>query len=320
MAAAYHANYPTQRIVIILPASLIGNFRKELASRCGDLNFPVNSASAGLNKKGKPDFELFSYQKFVKRIKDKSLLLKDCLVIVDEVQNILSNTGSMYEVFLDTFQTIKGSKLLCLSATPMMDKPVDIALLGNLLLTREEAARSAQGQIPTDPIAFDDWMQNPRRLQLFFRNKVSYFKRVNRYMYPSKVEHVVKCYMSSFQKKVYMKSIGHNNRYENTHRNTNNDDVYFPRAFLTAQRQLANLVIPDCTIGKLVFGNKKNTTFDIKKHSTKFFECLQNIAKAEGKGPVVVYSNFVSLCGIEAFSNVLWSIFYQTYPKLVGSS
>jgi hypothetical protein len=98
--------------------------------------------------------------------------------------------------------------------------------------------------------------------------------------------------MSSFQEKVYMKSIGHIEMNElNSH---------LERAFLITPRQSANMVLASSTVGKLT---NVDRTFDVQKHSIKFFKCIQHIRT--NPGPVFVYSNFVSVSGTDAFARVL---------------
>ena len=295
LAAAAHQQQQKKKnkTVVVLPASLKGNFVKELNGPCGDIQ-----AIDKFNK----HFDIMSYQGFVKRYRNKDLKLNNTLVIVDEVQNIVSETGDMYGVFMDAFQKMKGSKLVCLSATPMFDKPVEIALLGNMLLTKEEYDRF---HLPTVPKDFARIVQeNPRLLYLFFKNKVSYFRGADPRAYPEKFEHRVDCVMSDFQRQVYFESIGH--------LDITNVEKVLQRAFLIAPRQTSNMVLPNGNVGKLRAKDIEKGSFDLKKYSTKFHKCIQNIARSPG--PVFVYSNFVSSAGTDAFALVLSKLYgYQAF-------
>lgn len=295
LAAAAHQQQQKKKnkTVVVLPASLKGNFVKELNGPCGDIQ--------AIDRFSK-HFDIMSYQGFVKRYRNKDLKLNNTLVIVDEVQNIVSETGDMYGVFMDAFQKMKGSKLVCLSATPMFDKPVEIALLGNMLLTKEEYDRF---HLPTVPKDFARIVQeNPRLLYLFFKNKVSYFRGADPRAYPDKIEHRVDCVMSDFQRQVYFESIGH--------LDITNVEKVLQRAFLIAPRQTSNMVLPNGNVGKLRAKDVENGSFDLKKYSTKFHKCIQNIASSPG--PVFVYSNFVSSAGTDAFALVLSKLYgYQPF-------
>lgn len=283
IAAAYRETVRKNKVVVVVPASLRANFVKELKGPCGTQQ-----------QQKEAFYDIMSYQGFVKRIKNNTLKLNNTLVIVDEVQNIVSETGGTYKVFLESFQKMKNSKLVLLSATPMFDKTIEISLLGNLLLSKEEYDRY---HLPLNPVAFSRMMsQNPKVLYTFFKHRVSYFRGADPRAYPSKSEHRVDCTMSKFQRHVYMESIGHID--------IQNMDKQLQRAFLIAPRQLSNLVLPNGNVGKLTNVRK---TFNVKKFSTKIYKCIQKIK--ESPGPVFVYSNFVTVAGIEAFTEILSKVY-----------
>lgn len=288
-AAAYESKTfkIKNKIVVVLPASLKSNFMKELNGPCGNQVEQVT--------RFKKRFDVMSYQGFVKRYRKKDLALNHTLVIVDEVQNVVSETGEMYGIFLEAFQKMRGSKLVCLSATPMFDKPVEIALLGNMLVANKD-----DYQLPTVPKDFARVvLENPRLLYLFFRNKVSYFRGADPRAYPVKVEHRVDCVMSSFQRQVYLESIGH--------LDITNMEKVLQRAFLIAPRQTSNLVLPNGNVGKLRTSHVESPDFDVQKYSTKFYKCIRNIERSPG--PVFVYSNFVTSAGIDAFTLILQKVY-----------
>lgn len=349
LAAAYmkHKSSNKKKVVVVTPASLKENLYKELMSLCGKtqlkdiiaINTPVNQTEnkesvksicsnenmvikkiaeqydkrvrRELNKK----FEIMSYQGFVRNSKEKKLDLNNTLIIIDEVQNIISNTGETYKVFLKEFNKLSSkSKVILLSGTPMFDKAFEISLLSRLLQTKREFKKY---HLPTDPRVFDmtfkidananndaKKIQNKELLQDVFINKLSYIKGSDQRTYPKKVEHDVNCYMSSFQEKAYKKAIGH---LDLNNFNANN----MSRTFLISPRQASNIVLPSGRIGKLKNIDK---SFNVQKHSTKFYNCLKNI-KAQ-TGPTFVYSNFVSKAGVEDFAEILQNVEgYQLVEK-----
>jgi hypothetical protein len=86
-------------------------------------------------KKIEKYYTIYSYHKFVALIKDKKIKkLNSTLLIIDEVQNMISLNGSFYKNLKQVIENSSDTlKLMLLSATPMFDKPVEIALTINLL-------------------------------------------------------------------------------------------------------------------------------------------------------------------------------------------
>jgi len=233
-------------------------------------------------------FDIMSYQGFTKKYKQGSIDLHKSMVIVDEIQNVLSSTGDMYKTFLSAFHSNADINAILLTATPMFDTTQEIALLGNLMLTRNDPYR-----LPTHPREFNKIMsENPKVVYTFFKDKVSYYRGADPREYPEKVEHIIECPMSSFQEKVYMKSIGHVEM--------NEVNSHLERAFLITPRQSSNLVLPSNSVGKLTHVDQ---SFNVQKHSIKFYRCIQYIHA--NPGPAFVYSNFVSVSGTDAFARVL---------------
>lgn len=358
LAAAYLQLYKNtnKKIIVVTPASLKENFYKEIMSACGNtqlrefitfdsnngplnvsLNVSMKNTVKSICKNRKSDeetkrinqikyrinkkFDIMSYQGFVKKSKLKQLNLKNTLIIVDEVQNIISNTGETYKVFQKEFEkldhTKDQSKIILLSGTPMFDKAFEIALVSRLLQTNKE---HKEASIPMDPKVFNNIfkintttnnnskkIENKELIQDVLFGKVSYIRGSDRRAYPKKVEHDVNCEMSDFQSVAYKKSIGHMNL---NNMNVNN----MSRTFLISPRQASNILLPSGRIGKLKNINK---TFNVKKHSTKFYHCLENInSKPNEVGPTFIYSNFVTKAGVEDFAEILQKVEgYQLVEK-----
>jgi superfamily II DNA or RNA helicase len=278
IASEFHKRYPNRRIYVIVPASLRGNFTKEVNGSCGQHNRVTLDA-----------FQLMSYQGFTKAYKQGSIDLDHSMVIVDEIQNVLSQTGDMYRTFMSAFHGDADFNAIVLTATPMFDKASEIALLGNLLLTDGDLP------LPTNPRDFAKLMaENPKVIYTFFKDKVSYYRGADPRAYPEKREHIVECPMSPFQERVYMKSIGHIDM--------NDLDRHLERAFLITPRQSSNLVLPSGTVGKL-----QQPMDNVQRYSTKFYKCVQHIRAVPG--PAFVYSNFVSISGVDAFTRVLKDVY-----------
>ena len=101
------------KIVVVVPASLIGNFKDELRSACGnylsdeDKNIIktlnptddeyikiINKSNEEINKY----YNIYSYHKFTKEVERTRLKLDNTLLIIDEVQNMVSISGTFYKI------------------------------------------------------------------------------------------------------------------------------------------------------------------------------------------------------------------------------
>lgn len=311
----------SKKILVITPASLKPNFYKEVIGPCGREQFKeLRNVSMNVNRKNVPCkvtnttqtyyivdelFHVMSYQQFVKIA--HTFDYSNTMVIVDEVQNIISATGNMYKTFFNQFVTSKTNNndkmsLVLLSGTPIFDNTYELALLGNLLRNRNERVP----QLPTNPqmfykkfIVYDDGrISNEEELIRFFKDKVSHYRGANPIAYPTKREHLVKCQMSPFQLKVYNSTVGDISLEESY-----NDSM--SQCFLIGPRQTSNVVYPNGRIDVNTALQYHKSGFSSKKHSCKFHECLNRVQKADGT--VFVYSNFVRSCGINTFAHFLES-------------
>ena len=123
-------------IVVVLPAALIGNFVNELRSECPGDSYISNLERKQLKKykPGDKEFEkiidrtdkriekfytIYSYHKFIDLIKKGKInKLNDTLLIIDEVQNMISMTGTFYKMLKKVINNSNNTlKILLLSAT-----------------------------------------------------------------------------------------------------------------------------------------------------------------------------------------------------------
>ena len=145
-----------KKIVFVCPASLIGNIYKELRSDCADNEYisekekkllcgyaPDSDEYANLLNKIKKridkHYTIMSYNKFVDLSNRRKLSLKNSLLIIDEVQNIVSEHGSYYQTFLNEIKNAPNNmRVVVMSATPIFDKPIELALTINLLRINDD--------------------------------------------------------------------------------------------------------------------------------------------------------------------------------------
>ncbi len=130
-----------RRIIVVVPASLKGNFRNELRSQCAGTNYLTDEERKLLSEnhpstKEYQDiikrsderineyYEIFSYNKVIDLAQNKEINLKNAILIIDEIQNMISEEGTYYNVLYDLIQrSPKDLRVVLLSATPMFDKP-----------------------------------------------------------------------------------------------------------------------------------------------------------------------------------------------------
>ena len=140
-----------RNVIFIVPASLVGNVYKEFRSECtGNKYVTISERKKLLNLNPLKDeyqdlletinsridekYQIYSYHKYVDLVNSKKINLKNSLVIIDEVQNIVSESGSFYKVILNSLQKSPDStRIVVMSATPIFDKPIELALTMNLL-------------------------------------------------------------------------------------------------------------------------------------------------------------------------------------------
>ena len=140
----------------MLPASLKGNLRGELRSLCAGNEYlrPVERKKLnGLNPND-PEYidlirisderidtyySIYSYNKFIELAKNNQIVLKNSILIIDEIQNMVSEKGSYYMELKRLIENSpKDLRIVLLSATPMFDRPTEIALTINLLRPSKE--------------------------------------------------------------------------------------------------------------------------------------------------------------------------------------
>jgi hypothetical protein len=313
-------------IITITPASLKKNFEKELFSQCGRTQLVEQPSNKSTKKKLFELFNIVSFQQFVKHMIPNRMFDRNTLLIVDEVQNIISDSGKMYKSFANLTKETDVS-VIFLSGTPVFNDSKEIALLANLLqgkgcgLIDVVKFKTNYGlQIDKDDERSDDIddlisgkydvnINNSTKLKSFLKNKISFFKGHDLAMYPKQLEYNVYCPMSKFQYDGYNESLGKKTLDFDYHEMSN--------VFLSGPRITSNVVYPDGGIS--MKSAKRFRSFPSKKYAIKFNICIRNIKKA--KGPVFVYSNFVESGGIKTFVKILKNEFkFEEYVESDSST
>lgn len=323
-----------KKILIVVPASLKGNFRTELRSACGGNNYITNEEREQLKKHhpSSPEYKeiiaksderidkvytIYSYNKFIDLIKQKSIKLDNTLLIIDEVHNMVSATGTYYELLYDAIHSAPNTlRLVIMSATPIFDKPSEISLTMNLLLRDK--------QMPTGRAFNDEFIdttynnrgavylaKNMDLFKSYIRGYVSYYRGAAPNSFPKSEMHITRVKMSDKQEKLYRRVVGKEGK-----NNTVNDylNTEIPTSFFIGARMISNIVYPNNKTGLKGYESLKNGDLDIvnmREISPKFVKILRRIRKCSGT--LFIYSNFKKYGGLAPLIRLLEHYGYKNY-------
>ena len=315
-----------RKIYFILPASLIPNLYNEILSLCtGDTYLTIKEKEM-LNKlnpetdryiniynKGIENinkyYNIYSYHKFVGKI--KTINLNNSIIILDEIHNIISLTGSFYKKINEKIQKSKNLIVVGMTATPIYDKVNELALTLNLI--------SQNNILPVGSTFMQNYLNittNNNKLNIKMIHKtdleekingyVSYFKGAPDYTFPKQKLKIVKCKMSDFQFKAYLSV-------SKEVKNSSFIDLFnLPNDFYINSRMVLNIAYPNKLSKQDGFKSiNEKTIKDLKNFSIKIFTLLQNINKQ--KGTIFIYSNFKEYGGIYVVKRILELSGYYDY-------
>jgi superfamily II DNA or RNA helicase len=281
-------------VYVVTPAALKDNYKKELKSECGKYNSPNLSKS----------ITIISHNGFVKM----DPKLDNCLVVIDEVQNVVSSTGLMYKTYFDMLVTRspKNLHVVLLSATPMFDQPHEIALTLNLLNLNKPLPVL---KFYTEYLNKNKSLKNIDDFNERISGYVSAFKGISPNAYAKRTDTTYLCNMSQHQYGSYTNSV----------QGLTMNNVAFSQAFLSGPRVASNIVYESGGFGtkyRPTDQTLKKQLVNLKKLSTKFYRCIKTLNKIQG--PAFVYSNFVASGGINDFAIALKVNGYREIRPLQG--
>jgi superfamily II DNA or RNA helicase len=267
--------------IIIGPKSSKKAFMDDLLKLSSILTFKID------------DFQFYSYQKVINVLENNFDLFTDKIIIIDEAHHLRSQTRQM--MFIINSLSL-AYKIILLSGTPVINHPVDLCVLVNIIKNNEVITtdkslfdfyyvESITNQ--TDLSSYDVKFKNIDELKQKLSNAISYYSppvltkniTVN-VEYPKVMLSVAQL----IEYKKYIVRLIHPITKHIVHLETdiNADDFNIDfltletkkkNAFLTATRQLSNTINND-------------------HNSPKIKEVVEHIVK--GDKPVVVYSNFLA--------------------------
>jgi len=263
--------------VVVTPASLRDNFKKEIAKA---------------QAKGK--YDVYSYEGFAK----KKPSLQDKMLILDEAHRIRSSRSKRSQTIREQAKAAK--KILLLTGTPIQNKPHEIAPLINTItgrntlpLSESEFNSRYTNQLIKDPGIFKRiFLKQPIVKTRIPANLKQLRKKVSKYVdyysparniedFPNKKEHMVNVEMSNNQRDIYRE---------------------WTKEFSPRVRKLINQRLPPSKQDAVALNSFANV-FRQVANSAKEFDIRTNEVPPKvkaltkrvkrSKGPVVVYSNYI---------------------------
>lgn len=335
-----------RKIIVVVPASLKGNFRNELRSPCAGNEYLTAKQRLELkhlhpasdeykkiiedsNKKINKYYDIYSYNKFIMLAESKKISLNNAVLVIDEIQNMISDDGKYYNVLYKTIMRAPSNlRVILLSATPMFDRPNEIALTMNLLRIPFKFPTGKQFErmfIQSKKNRDGTYSYSAKNLDVFkerIKGYISYFKGAPSYTFPKMELKYIKCPMDDFQYRVYATVSGMENmgekfkEFKEKYRLVKHGQVVeLPNNFFIGPRIVSNIAFPNNNINEkgLESLKGKKITENLKKYSTKFYKILKKIKRCNGK--IFVYSNFRNYGGLESFIRVLEEFGYSDYMK-----
>lgn len=320
-------------IMVVLPAALIGNFMDELRTPCPSNNIYITEKEREqLSKLKVTDKEymdiikkteeriskyytIYSYHKFIDLAQNNKISLNKTLLIIDEVQNMVSLTGTFYKILKNIIDKANSTmKILILSATPMFDRPSEIGLTLNLLKPKKEFPIGNDfNQMFLSGSGLKYKMKNIKKFTELSRGLISYYRGAPPYTYPKEIFKIVKCSMSDFQYKTYLTTLSTEDNYvKGSFKNV--DVLNMPLNFFLGPRMVSNIAFPNKSIGEMglsSFNKDKLLLQNVGTYSMKFLKIFKKIKKCEGT--VFIYSNFKSLGGLRSFVKFIEAHGYKNY-------
>lgn len=337
-----------KKVIVVVPASLKGNFRDELRSKCAKNEYLTDSERKKLEKYHPSDieykeiieksdkridkyYEIYSYNKFVELAEEGVITLRNSILIVDEIQNMVSENGVYYKTLYDVISYAPSSlRIVLLSATPIFDKPIEIALTMNLLRIPLEFPTGREFEK-----MFIKTYKNTRTGKYYYRAKnldifkerikgyISYYRGAPPYVFPESNIRYIKCEMSNFQYRSYISVLKQEEKLTGITKKKRRKRVFtkgkiltLPNNFFIGTRLISNIAFPNKNINEKGYNSLEGKYLklkNVKTYSIKFYKIIKNISRS--RGPVFVYSNFTEYGGIKTFVKILEHNGYKHYAK-----
>lgn len=331
-----------KKIIVVLPASLRDNFRSELRTQCADESYLTNDERTTLKNLNPTDheyisiinksnqlidkyYEIYSYIGFIRQVQT-GISLKNALLIIDEVQNIISEIGIYYNVFYSAvLNAPKDFRIVVMTATPIFDKPWEIARIMNLLINndlhceeRMEEGRCSKllpvGKafnkefltVIKSPTGIKYDVKNLDKFKRVIKGYVSYYRGAPEFVFPRTEINIVKCKMGDDQLELY--NIIAKKEYESEDYDYISEKI--SNNFYVGTRMTSNFMFP-YEENYFTLKDKDFRLNNLEKLSPKIFKIIKKVK--ECKGTLFIYSNFKRYGGIYALVRALEQNGYFNY-------
>lgn len=196
----YLNKYPDNYVIVISPASLVGNFEKEMKKYGSTLS---------------SNYLFFSFTKFIGLVNTGGLVdLIDCknsMIIIDEVHNLKNKKTAGFKSVIQC--VIKCHKLLLLTATPFMNCVNDFNAILSMLYRDENFLTKKGISLAKDSKNINKCSITFNKVIPFLRNKISYLNdkntedfpriNINKIDIPMTFEFYTKLMHEIFEQRVY---------------------------------------------------------------------------------------------------------------------
>ena len=210
----------------------------------------------------------------------KKINLNNSLLIIDEVQNIISDNGYYYKTIFNAIQKAKENKIVLLSGTPIFDKPNEIALTLNLLKlpklipTGTEFNNKFLEKLNCEDSKICNYnIKNKNEFINLIRGSVSYYRGAPPVAFPKKKFNLVYCKMSDYQYKSYL-TVSSNEGF------SSGQILDLPNNFFLGSRIISNIAFPSKKINEEGFNKFKGDYLklsNLKQYSIKFYSIYKKV-------------------------------------------
>jgi hypothetical protein len=157
-----------------------------------------------INEKIDKYYQIYSYNKFVDLVKHRKIKLDNALLIIDEVQNIVSEHGNFYKVIMGIIKNAPSSlRTVIMSATPIFDKPMELGLTLNLLRPKEPFLignkfdeQYIDYKVINDKPVYT--LKNHKELSEKLNGLVSYYQGAPSYVFPERIRCFLKGWIRQY--------------------------------------------------------------------------------------------------------------------------
>jgi SNF2 family DNA or RNA helicase len=285
--------YPEKKVFVITPKSLVDNFKKELV-KADNTHYD--------------DLHILTHVAFTNDVKANGVKkYKDAILIVDEAHNfktVIAPPTRKRRTWKGTrairlFRaTRKASHVFLLTATPLFNRPIDIANLYAAISNNEDKIKEIYSYFdPTN-------LHTERDFEQMFKNKISYFKNVDSSDYPRVTYHKMSFPMTpEYQEKyellekpdypMFLNNLNTVFKRLEFDEDEYDNDAIIPNkllSFFTGVRRAVNAIEKDHPTPKIIWAFEKIKENVKKNQKTLFYsnwidsglELLQKMLVAEG--------------------------------------